>query len=174
MKHSTDSLFLAASLGAACLAAACSSDSGSGAGDTAAEPVAELDVATLSAFTGVYDLTGNWNGSPADAAFLVIRSPDDAGTSEVALYDIDDAMGNCSFRPSIGEAVVDRFTATPQVFLNGLFEFDSAVLSRAGNGALQIEFTDVNDIDGDGSRSNRVTYQAQVVAQMESDLPAEC
>lgn len=147
---------------------------GGAAGDETADQQLAEDTALLAALTGVYDLTGNWSGSAGDAAFLVVRPPTTDGSAAVLLYDIDDEIGNCTDRPIVGEATVDRFTDEPRVFMDGVFDFDSAILSLQVNGALRINFSDVNDIDADANTSERLDYTAPAVALMEQDIPAEC
>lgn len=157
---------------------ACSSETdsalGGGAGDELGNSVLTEDIALLSQVSGVYDLTGNWSGTEGDAAFLVVREPAENATAAVLLYDIDDDIGNCSNQPIQGEATVNRFTDTPQIFLDGIFDFDSAIIARNGTSQLLMTFTDVNDIDNDADTGDRINYTATVVAQMESDLPGLC
>ena len=113
-------------------------------------------------FVGVYDLTGNWAGLPADQAFLVIREPGADGASDVALFDVDEDF-DCVFRPTIGEAVYDIFTES--IFLNDLAEFDSAVISLIGT-TLSIEYVNLSD--------QEVVYNAPRVAITELDIYPAC
>lgn len=147
-------------------------DTGGGAGDGPDDPEA---VALLEPFVGLYDLTGNWRGVDGDAATLVIREPAPDGTATVVLYDIDEIIGNCTTQPREGEAIVDRFTGSPLVFLNRLFSFDSAVLTRSANGTLTINHVDVEDVDNDGDTGERVSYTApRIDGLLESGLPQRC
>lgn len=167
-------LRLAVAMAAALGVAACGSDStldsGGGAGDGL--DLEDLDV--LSRLVGVFDLTGNWSGTVADTALLVIRAASSDAVAEVLLYDIDESIGNCTLPPIVGEIVVDRFLSDPQVFLNDIFDFDNGILSLTNSGDLLIDFSDVNDIDGDGTTDDRVSFVADAIGITEQDVPEPC
>ncbi len=147
-------------------------DSGGNTGDSFDFDFEDLII--LTNFAGVFDLTGNWSGSEGDAAMLVIRPPGSDGSAEVVLYDIDDRTGNCSERPIQGLITLNRLIDDPQIFLNDIFDFDNATVSLNINGSLNIEFSDVNDINNNGSTAERVSYLARPVAILEQDIPAQC
>jgi len=160
------------------LLAACSDDgepigSGSGAGDDIQNQRIEEDIADLTPYTGVYDLTGNWRGDDGDAAFLIIRSPSDLGVSEVLLRDVDE-FDNCSETAREGNLMVDDAGGNREIFLNELNDFDSAVASRTADGGIRLTVTDINDVDGDQDRNERVSVTGDRVGITEQDLPPDC
>jgi hypothetical protein len=125
----------------------------------------------IEPMVGVYDITGSWNGRAGDEARLVIRQPGIDGTAEVALYDFDEEQDNCYFRPGTGEA--KKETAGNRVFLDGIVQFDDAVLSLSGD-TLTIEFFDTLDSDNDNNTSEVIRYPATRIAVSEMDLVPGC
>ncbi len=163
---------------AALVLVACSDDpafdappaSGGGAGDAAE------DAATLAPFVGTYDLTGPWQGELDDEAYLVIGQPDASGEARAALYDFDELDG-CYEAPRSGSTIgtlrVDDFGGG--VFLDGLLSFEEATASLGAGGALELNYNDVEDIDGDGNRSERTSYVAtRTDGLAEMDLQPRC
>lgn len=158
------------------LMAACSDDgtpigSGSGAGDAVREQRIAEDIATLAPFEGIYDLTGDWRGTPGDRAYLSISAPDEMGVSSVLLSDLDETI-DCVDIQRQGELIVDDALGNRDVFLNELFDFDQGVATLGADRTLTLDFVDVNDRDGDGERAERTQYRAPRIDIME--LPPAC
>jgi len=149
-------------------------DSGSGAGDDSQDSGNEPDAETaaaLLALVGTYDIQGMWNGLPDDEALLVVRTPFEAGMSEVVIYDFLPDRGNCFSALPAGIASLEP--VGDRVFLDRILQFDDAILSLSGS-TLRIDYFDTFDFDGDGDTQELISYTAESVALMESDIQPLC
>lgn len=143
---------------------------GGGAGDVL-DQLNPFDKTILEPFVGTYNIVGSWNGTPNDEALMVIRAPADNAESDVIIYDFSVDLGNCYqvFRP--GEA--KKEPVGDRIFLDGIVQFDDAVLSLSGSD-LVIEYFDSFDGDADGDTAEQIVYNAPRVAQMEQDIGPTC
>ncbi|NND91242.1 MAG: hypothetical protein HKN42_10290 [Granulosicoccus sp.] len=161
--------FFVAVTALAVLSACDSAGIGGAAGDS--DDIAEA-IALLKPFEGIYNLPDDWNGVNGDEAFLQIGAPGTDGRADVAFYDYDD-LDNClPASPLVGELSKDLFSN--RIFMDGLFMFNEAELTRTGS-TLNIQFNDDADYDNDGSTTDRVTLSAprEGVSQI-TDLGAFC
>jgi len=147
-------------------------ESGGGAGDPSGIPTGEQDGLLIQPFVGIFDLEDGWNGLLGDRAFLAIREPGTDGTAEAALIDIDDFSNCVPNRPVLGEVRKDPFST--RIFMDDIALFDQAELFLDGATAVRIEFTDLGDIDNDGSNTDIAQIQATRVGVTELDLGDPC
>jgi len=164
---------LVALLAAGILTLSACSDGGGGAGDDGSDP-GILEPSLVEPFVGLWEITGNWNGTPDDTAYLSFAPVDVDGTSTVTLFDFDgDINGggqNCHFTRTgrAAKSVIDD-----RVFLEDIFAFASAVV-RLGdnNNVMIINFFDEQDINDNGDTSEQIDYATQrVTAFTEAELP---
>lgn len=146
-------------------------ETGGGAGDGDNPSTTQQAIALIQPFVGSYDLQDDWNGTPADQAFLVIREPNSEGVAEAVLFDFDDIDSCIPSRPSTGDITKDSFSN--RIFLDRIFQFDQATLTLS-NTTLVIEFVDIADIDNDDNREELVRIEAQRIAVTENDFGEPC
>lgn len=166
---------LACALIATSLLSACSDSNiqtGTGAGDAAESAKVLAATTLLQPFVGVYELQSGWSGGDAgDRAFLSIRLTSNDGTSEAALIDFDDIDNCLPSRFSTGVVRKDDFS--DRVFMDDILQFDAAELTLAID-TLSIEFTDLDDLNNDGNRTDDVIIQASRLGLSEIDLGPTC
>ncbi len=121
---------------------------------------------------GLWQLTSDWSLMDPDEALLVFRTPDEDDMSELVLYDFTDTDPSQCFLPPFGNG--EAFTSlTDQVFLNST-DFNDGIVTTVDENTISIEFTDVDDIDGDGSTDDRVSTTLTRVAMAEADISPIC
>jgi len=125
----------------------------------------------IFSLVGTYDIQGMWNGLPDDEALMVIRTPSEAGMSEVVIYDFMPDQGNCY--STLPAGIASQEPVGNRVFLDRILQFDDAILSLSGS-TLRIDYFDTFDFDGDGDIQELISYRAESVALMESDIQPLC
>jgi len=109
-----------------------------------------------------------------DEALLVIRAPTSSGVAEVVLYDFTDEadVNSQCYREPFGNGDVED-SLTNQVFIN-FSEFTNGIVTSIDENTLLIEFEDSNDVNANGSTSDRVSTTLVRVAQTEGDISPLC
>lgn len=126
------------------LIAACGSESSQEMDEIPVEITANSENSRIH---GIWDITGDWENTPADEAYLYIyENPDVAGESVIIFFDYDgDAAGegmNCYLVTDIGTSQFDPNTGIYSII--GVLPFaEPAFISEDGNTlVMQIEGRD--------------------------------
>lgn len=145
---------------------------GGGAGDGTDTGTPMNTPNPVETVVGTWDISGNWQGTPADEALLVIRPVDNTGRARAVIHDFSET-DNC-YDPAFGggTAQPDGLQGT-QIFLNNTPPFHDAILTLDGD-ILVITYFDRDDTDGNGDRSERRDFRAPNVALAEIDIGPGC
>lgn len=170
--HSSHISFLSAASVTSLLLLLSACGGGGGAGDDGVSTGPDNSI--LLAFepvVGVWNLPGNWSGEQNDQAALLIRSPGPDNTSEVVIYDFDDAatgLGqDCYFIDVDGDITL---SITQELFMD-ISAFPDAIVSITPSENLSIAYT----ADGSTGIDRQITtITAQRLELTEAELTPLC